>query len=93
MVRGIFGAMAGYARAKVETTDSFLLPPNTPAKTQNNFLYAFQSGVMLQTDTGFSVELVIRYKKGNLAEVSDGTNTAVFTATNREYFLGINYLF
>ena len=93
VIRGIFGAMVGYTRSQVNTSDAFLLPPNTTSKKQNNFLYGFQGGVMLQSDIGLNLEVGVRYKKGNLAEISDGTNTVVFTATNREYFVGLNYLF
>lgn len=93
-IRGLVGAMAGYARVRAENPNGDLLPPNQTFKKQNNFLYGFQAGVMVQSEWGVNIEGGIRYKKGNLTEYADDKgNTAVLGATNREYFVGLNYLF
>lgn len=94
MLRGIFGAMAGYTKTKIENYDTNLLPVGVSDAAQNKFLYGFQLGLLLESDYDVSVEMGIRYRKGNIMEFVDvNDNAAIFTRKAQEYFLGVNYLF
>ena len=95
MIRGLFGGMAGYNSSKVSVTDTNLLPTGiTSTSVENNrFVYGFQAGLLLESKWGVSLEGGMRYRKNTYVDVDDGNYQSTFYGTDKEYFVGLNYLF
>ena len=93
-LRGFVGIGVGYNRSRLYNYNTGLLPP-TPltGENQSYIEYGWQIGIMAETETGVSVELGLRARKGDLMEFSDGTNNATFLYDTTEYYIGVNYLF
>lgn len=93
-IRGVFGLGVGYSSSKLENYDINLLPVGVTAGGSQQYMeYGAQIGLMSETSIGVSVELGARYRKGTLLEFTDGQNDALFSRDEKEYYLGVNYLF
>ncbi len=93
-IRGVFGFGVGYSSSKLENYDINLLPVDLSAeRSQRTLEYGTQIGLMSETSIGLSIELGLRYRQGTLLEFTDGQNNVTFSRNDKEYYLGINYLF
>lgn len=93
-LRGVFGFAAGYSSSKLENYDVNLLPVGiTAERSQRSMEYGTQIGLMSETSIGLSVEIGLRLRQGPLIELTDGVASATFNRDDKEYYLGVNYLF
>ena len=96
-IRGFFGVAAGYMDSEIKDFSN-RFAQEADAVDLNDYsdkqaVYGVQIGLMYEMSNGLNAELGYRYRRGNLLESDNGTDSVTFETKRRQLYLGLNYLF
>jgi len=96
-IRGLLGTAIGYMDSDLKNLSARLIQEaefvGLTDFSDKQALYGIQLGVMFEMTNGLSADLGYRYRRGNLLESDNGTDSVTFETKRRQLYLGLNYLF
>jgi opacity protein-like surface antigen len=96
-IRGLLGTAIGYIDSDLKNLSARLMQEaefvGLSDLSDKQPVYGVQIGLVFEMTNGLSAEFGYRYRRGNLLESDNGTDSVTFETKRRQLYLGFNYLF